>query len=120
MADKNQDGTPGTSTSTGGATATGNSGASTGGAVTITLSGSSSTSTSTTTGAGAGKGSGKGGDKETGDERPHVYNITVDARGISGNVGDGKSSGDAGTPSHINSESDKGHAALHRIATGAK
>ena len=93
--------TPGTSTSTGGATATRNTGAATGGAVTITMSGSSSTGTSTetatTTGAGAGKGAAKGAGKgkgagaapDTGDKRPHVYNIHVDARGTSGNAVDG-------------------------------
>ena len=83
--------TPGTSTSTGGATATRNTGAATGGAVTITISGSSSTGTSTetstATGKGAGKGSGKGPD--TGDKRPHVYNITVNSTGESGNAVDG-------------------------------
>jgi hypothetical protein len=92
--------TPGTSTSTGGATATRNTGAATGGAVTVTISGSSSTGTSTetatTTGAGAGKGAAKGKgagkagkDPDTGDKRPHVYNIHVDARGTSGNAVDG-------------------------------
>jgi len=91
--------TPGTSTSTGGATATRNTGAATGGAVTITISGSSSTGTSTetstATGKGAGKGSGKGAGKgsgkgpDTGDKRPHVYNITVNSTGESGNAVDG-------------------------------
>lgn len=104
----------GTSTSTGGATATGNSGAATGGAVTVTISGSSSTKTSTetstetatSTGTGAGKGakgSGKGAkgaakgvgeadqDADTGDKRPHVYNITVNSTGQSGAVGKGDS-----------------------------
>ena len=94
--------TPGTSTSTGGATATRNTGAATGGAVTVTISGSSSTGTSTetatTTGKGAGKGAAKGTGKgagkagkepDTGDKRPHVYNIHIDARGTSGNALDG-------------------------------
>src|SRR5665213_1365293 len=94
--------TPGTSTSTGGATATRNTGAATGGAVTITISGSSSTGTSTetatTTGAGAGKGAGKGKGAgaagagkgpDTGDKRPHVYNITVNSTGKSGDAVDG-------------------------------
>lgn len=95
--------TPGTSTSTGGATATRNSGAATGGAVTVTISGSSSTGTSTetatTTGAGAGKGAAKGSGKgsgkdgkapDTGDKRPHVYNITINSTGRSGDAADGK------------------------------
>lgn len=104
--------TPGTSTSTGGATATRNSGAATGGAVTVTISGSSSTSTSTKTstethtatgaGAGAGKGAGKTAPKttdgavngedesDTGDKRPHVYNITVNSTGRSGDAADGE------------------------------
>ena len=95
--------TPGTSTSTGGATATRNTGAATGGAVTITMSGSSSTGTSTETstetggagkgaaagGKGKGAGKGKGVAPDTGDKRPHVYNIHVDARGTSGNAVDG-------------------------------
>ena len=113
LADKD---TPGTSTSTGGATAHRNSGAATGGAVTVTISGSSSTSTSTktstatetstTTGAGAkGKGAskdvGKGAsatkegsgssdnNPDTGDKRPHVYNITINSTGKSGDAVDG-------------------------------
>ena len=95
--------TPGTSTSTGGATATRNTGAATGGAVTITISGSSSTGTSTetstATGKGAGKGSSKGAGKgsskgpDTGDKRPHVYNITVNSTGESGNAVDGAEKG---------------------------
>jgi hypothetical protein len=98
---------PGTSTSTGGATAHRNTGAATGGAVTITISGSSSTGTSTetstdtATGAGAGKGAAKGKGKEekgkggagvapdTGDKRPHVYNITINSTGQSGHAIDG-------------------------------
>jgi hypothetical protein len=95
--------TPGTSTSTGGATATRNTGAATGGAVTITMSGSSSTDTSTTTGAGAGKGAAK--DKSKGgadDKTPHVYNITVNSTGKSGDAIDGDRSGapDDDLPSH--------------------
>ena len=102
--------TPGTSTSTGGATATRNSGAATGGAVTVTISGSSSTgtstdtSTATTTGAGAGKGAGKGEGKgkgasagkepDTGDKRPHVYNISIDATGRSGDATGAEPDGD--------------------------
>lgn len=99
-----------TSTSTGGATATRNTGAATGGAVTITISGSSSTSTSTETSTetettGSGKGGGKGAGKpaagkgagkatgsggpDTGDKRPHVYNITVNSTGKSGDAIDG-------------------------------
>ena len=110
---------PGTSTSTGGATATRNTGAATGGAVTITISGSSSTSTSTetsteteTTGSGkgggksggkgaAGKGAGKPNEKatgsggpDTGDKRPHVYNITVNSTGQSGNAVDSSAGGE--------------------------
>jgi len=96
---------PGTSTSTGGATAHRNTGAATGGAVTITISGSSSTGTSTETATetgGAGKGSaaggkgkgaaGKGGagmKPDTGDKRPHTYNITVNSTGQSGHAVDG-------------------------------
>jgi hypothetical protein len=38
---------------------------------------------------GAGKGTGKGPD--TGDKRPHVYNITVNSTGRSGDAADGKS-----------------------------
>lgn len=99
-----------TSTSTGGATATRNTGAATGGAVTVTISGSSSTGTSTdtstetqTTGSGksGGKGTTKGVSKgeetkpfgkgpDTGDKRPHTYNITVNSTGASGNAVDGK------------------------------
>lgn len=99
-----------TSTSTGGATATRNTGAATGGAVTVTISGSSSTGTSTdtstetqTTGSGksGGKGTTKGSPKgeeatkpfgkgpDTGDKRPHVYNITVNSTGESGQAVDG-------------------------------
>jgi hypothetical protein len=110
--------TPGTSTSTGGATATRNTGAATGGAVTITISGSSSTGTSTETSTetggagkgsaaggkgkgGAGKGKGSGSGPDTGDKRPHVYNITVNSTGKSGDAIDGDR-GDqthgAGTP----------------------
>ncbi len=96
--------TPGTSTSTGGATATRNTGAATGGAVTITISGSSSTGTSTETSTetgGAGKGAAAGGKgkgkgaagtgkgPDTGDKRPHVYNITVNSTGKSGDAIDG-------------------------------
>ena len=83
--------TPGTSTSTGGATATRNTGAATGGAVTITLSGSSSTDTATTTGAGAGKGADKKskGGKSASEDKPNVYNITVNSTGKSGDAVDG-------------------------------
>jgi hypothetical protein len=69
--------------------------------VTVTISGSSSTGTSTetatTTGAGAGKGASKGAGKgaagkgpDTGDKRPHVYNITINSTGRSGDAADGK------------------------------
>lgn len=111
-----------TSTSTGGATATRNTGAATGGAVTITISGSSSTGTSTETstetggagkGAAAGKGKGKGagpskgagGQPDTGDKRPHVYNITVNSTGQSGHAVDG--SGEA-KPDEITMKDIKG------------
>jgi hypothetical protein len=74
--------------------------------VTITISGSSSTGTSTetstetatATGGAAGKsgskgkGTGKTGGvvPDTGDKRPHVYNITVNSTGQSGHALDGK------------------------------
>jgi hypothetical protein len=77
--------------------------------VTVTISGSSSTGTSTetatTTGAGAGKGASKGAGKgegkagkepDTGDKRPHVYNITVNSTGQSGNAVDGAEKGKSG------------------------
>jgi len=111
--DKPVSATPGTSTSTGGATATRNTGAATGGAVTITISGSSSTGTSTetatTTGAGAGKGASKkpgkdtGSKPDTGDKRPHVYNITVNSTGKSGDAIDG----DRGNQTHGAAEAKK-------------
>jgi hypothetical protein len=81
--------TPGTSTSTGGATATKNSGAATGGApsIVITTSGSSSTETSTSTG---NKGKGGKGAEGAEKQRPHYFNIKIDARGTSGNAAESK------------------------------
>jgi hypothetical protein len=60
--------------------------------VTITMSGSSSTDTATTTGAGAGKGADKKGkgSKGTSEDRPNVYNITVNSTGKSGDAIDGE------------------------------
>ena len=108
-----------TSTSTGGATAHRNTGAATGGAVTITISGSSRTDTSTTTetstetstatdSKSAGKGpvgegkSSKGASRaadvsatgRTGEDRPNVFNITVNSTGQSGNAIDGEGGGE--------------------------
>jgi hypothetical protein len=53
------------------------------------MSGSSSTDTATTTGAGAGKGAGKKAGKSAGEEKPSVYNITVNSTGKSGDAIDG-------------------------------
>jgi hypothetical protein len=131
--------TPGTSTSTGGATATRNTGAATGGAVTITISGSSSTSTSTETstetettgsGKGGGKGAGKpaagkGGGKatgsggpDTGDKRPHVYNITVNSTGQSGNAVDSDKNG--GQDTAAKKKSQTAHKGISGLAKPGK